>query len=90
LDGELDSAFHVALARQYAEHGTFWWDTIHYGPVPMASPHNKVRTPSLWRKTAATSGFVPGLLPNRFPFTNRRPSSRRSRSTGKEIGCVRT
>ena len=25
----VDSAFHVALARQYAEHGTFWWDTIH-------------------------------------------------------------
>jgi hypothetical protein len=29
----VDSAFHVALARQYAEHGAFWWDTIHYGPA---------------------------------------------------------
>ena len=29
----VDSAFHVALARQFAEHGTFWWDTIHYGPA---------------------------------------------------------
>ena len=24
-----------------------------------------------WRKLAATTGFVPGLLPNRFPSTNR-------------------
>src|SRR5262245_19787339 len=29
----VDSAFHVALARQFAEHGTFWWDAIHYGPA---------------------------------------------------------
>jgi hypothetical protein len=29
----VDSAFHVALARQYAEHGPFFWDTIHYGPA---------------------------------------------------------
>ncbi len=28
-----DSAFHVALARQYAEHGTYFWDTIHYAPA---------------------------------------------------------
>jgi hypothetical protein len=28
-----DSAFHVALARRYAEHGAFFWDTIHYAPA---------------------------------------------------------
>jgi hypothetical protein len=28
-----DSAFHVALARQYGEHGAFFWDTIHYAPA---------------------------------------------------------
>jgi len=27
--------------------------------------------PSLWRKNAARTGFIPGLLPNTFPFTNR-------------------
>jgi acyl-homoserine lactone acylase PvdQ len=27
--------------------------------------------PAKWRKPAATTGFVPGLLPNRFPSTNR-------------------
>jgi hypothetical protein len=29
----VDSAFHVALARQYGEHGAFFWDAIHYGPA---------------------------------------------------------
>lgn len=29
----VDSAFHVALAREYAEQGSLWWDTIHYGPA---------------------------------------------------------
>jgi len=29
----VDSAYHVALARQYAEHGTYWWDDIHYAPA---------------------------------------------------------
>jgi hypothetical protein len=27
--------------------------------------------PANWRKAAATTGFAPGLLPNRFPSTNR-------------------
>jgi acyl-homoserine lactone acylase PvdQ len=27
--------------------------------------------PALWREPASTTGFVPGLLPNRFPSTNR-------------------
>lgn len=29
----VDSSYHVALARQYAEHGTYWWDDIHYAPA---------------------------------------------------------
>lgn len=29
----VDAAYHVALARQYAEHGSFYWDTIHYAPA---------------------------------------------------------
>lgn len=29
----VDSAYHVALARQYAEHGTYFWDDIHYAPA---------------------------------------------------------
>ena len=29
----VDSAYHVALARQYGEHGTYWWDDIHYAPA---------------------------------------------------------
>ncbi len=28
----IDHAYHVALARQYAEHGTYWWDYINWGP----------------------------------------------------------
>ena len=27
--------------------------------------------PASWRKPADTTGFTPGLLPNRFPTTNR-------------------
>jgi hypothetical protein len=27
--------------------------------------------PSQWRKPISTTGFIPGLLPNRFPTTNR-------------------
>ena len=27
--------------------------------------------PAMWRTKAALSGFVPGLLPNKFTFTNR-------------------
>ncbi len=29
----VDSAYHVALARQYGEHGSYWWDDIHYAPA---------------------------------------------------------
>ena len=28
----IDHAYHAALARQYAEHGAFWWDSINWGP----------------------------------------------------------
>ncbi|HEV7731988.1 MAG TPA: penicillin acylase family protein [Candidatus Binatia bacterium] len=46
------------------------WQAIHAAAdataTQLAQPD-----PSLWRRTAATTGFVPGLLPNRFPNTNR-------------------
>jgi len=29
----VDSAYHVALARQYGEHATYFWDDIHYAPA---------------------------------------------------------
>jgi hypothetical protein len=29
----VDSAYHVALAHQYGEHGSYWWDDIHYAPA---------------------------------------------------------
>ena len=29
----VDSAYHVALARQYGERGTYFWDDIHYAPA---------------------------------------------------------
>jgi len=29
----VDSAYHVALARQYGEHGSYFWDDIHYAPA---------------------------------------------------------
>ncbi len=29
----VDSAYHTALGRQYALHGTYFWDAIHYAPA---------------------------------------------------------
>jgi len=29
----VDSAYHVALARQYGTHGSYFWDDIHYAPA---------------------------------------------------------
>ncbi len=46
------------------------WQAIHDAADTLASQQGQA-DPSLWRGTAATSGFVPGILPNRFPFTNR-------------------
>jgi len=46
------------------------WQAIHQTADTLATQQGQA-DPSLWRKTAATTGFVPGLLPNRFPSTNR-------------------
>lgn len=46
------------------------WQAIHDAADALTAQQGQV-DPSLWRKTAATTGFVPGLLPNRFPTTNR-------------------
>jgi hypothetical protein len=46
------------------------WQAIHQAADTVAAQQGEP-DPSLWRKTAATTGFVPGLLPNRFPSTNR-------------------
>ena len=45
------------------------WQAIHQAADAVATLQGA--DPSLWRKPAATTGFVPGLLPNRFPTTNR-------------------
>ncbi len=46
------------------------WQAIHDAADATAAQLGEME-PSLWRRTAATTGFVPGLLPNRFPSTNR-------------------
>lgn len=46
------------------------WQAIHTAADATAAQLGESK-PSRWRKTAATTGFVPGLLPNRFPSTNR-------------------
>jgi hypothetical protein len=46
------------------------WQAIHQTADGLAAQQGQA-DPSLWRKAAATTGFVPGLLPDRFPSTNR-------------------
>ncbi len=46
------------------------WQAIHETADTLTMQQGQV-DPSLWRKPASTTGFVPGLLPNRFPTTNR-------------------
>jgi acyl-homoserine lactone acylase PvdQ len=46
------------------------WQAIHQAADTLATQQGQA-DPSLWRKVANTTGFVPGLLPNRFPSTNR-------------------
>src|SRR5262245_45730822 len=46
------------------------WQAVHDTADSLTS--QQVQTePGLWRSTAARTGFVPGVLPNTFPFTNR-------------------
>jgi acyl-homoserine lactone acylase PvdQ len=46
------------------------WQAIHQAADTLAAQQGQAN-PSLWRTTARVTGFIPGLLPNTFPFTNR-------------------
>jgi hypothetical protein len=46
------------------------WQAIHTAADATATQLGQP-DPALWRETAQRSGFVPGLLPYTFPFTNR-------------------
>jgi hypothetical protein len=46
------------------------WQAIH-DTADILTTQQGEADPSLWRKTAARTGFVPGLLPDTFPTTNR-------------------
>src|SRR5262249_40529479 len=46
------------------------WQAIHQAADGLALAQGQPE-PGLWRKTASKTGFVPGLLPNKFPTTNR-------------------
>src|SRR5262245_16486851 len=46
------------------------WQAVHDTAETLTTQQGQV-DPLLWRKAASTTGFVPGVLPNRFPTTNR-------------------
>jgi hypothetical protein len=46
------------------------WSAVHQAADGLAAQLGQA-DPTKWIKPAATTGFVPGLLPNRFPATNR-------------------
>jgi hypothetical protein len=46
------------------------WQAIHQAADDLATQLGEP-DPSLWRKTAARTGFIPGILPDTFPTTNR-------------------
>jgi hypothetical protein len=46
------------------------WQAIHQAADTLATQLGQP-DPSLWRKTASRTGFVPGILPDTFPTTNR-------------------
>jgi hypothetical protein len=46
------------------------WQAIHDTADTLTVQQGQAE-PGLWRKAVQTTGFVPGLLPNRFPTTNR-------------------
>jgi len=46
------------------------WQAVHDTAETLTTQQSQT-DPHLWKKTAATTGFIPGLLPNRFPSTNR-------------------
>ena len=46
------------------------WQAIHQTADNLEAQQGQA-DPTLWRKTASQTGFVPGILPNKFPTTNR-------------------
>ena len=46
------------------------WQAVHDTADSLTTQQGQAE-PGLWRSTAARSSFVPGVLPNTFPFTNR-------------------
>jgi acyl-homoserine lactone acylase PvdQ len=46
------------------------WQAIHQAADSLAAQQGKA-DPGQWRGTARVTSFIPGLLPNTFPFTNR-------------------
>jgi hypothetical protein len=46
------------------------WQAVHATADTLTMQQGQV-DPSLWRKPAPQTGFIPGLLPNKFPSTNR-------------------
>jgi acyl-homoserine lactone acylase PvdQ len=46
------------------------WQALH-GVVEELAEEQGQDDPALWRKTASRTGFVPGLIPDTFPTTNR-------------------
>ena len=46
------------------------WQAVHDTADQLTTDQAEAN-PANWKKEAATTGFVPGLLPNRFPSTNR-------------------
>lgn len=46
------------------------WQAVHTTADAIAAQQGQP-SPGLWRKAAFTTGFIPNLLPNRFPTTNR-------------------
>jgi hypothetical protein len=49
---------------------TSLWQVIDQVASTLATQQNQT-DPTLWRELAQQTGFVPGILPNKFPFTNR-------------------
>jgi len=46
------------------------WQAVHQGADALAAQLGQ-SDPTLWRTTASRTGFVPGLIPDTFPTTNR-------------------
>ena len=46
------------------------WAAVHSAADSLTSQFGTA-DPTKWLKTASTTGFAPGLLPNKFPTTNR-------------------